>query len=60
VTADQLQKLREVLRHEFKTPRGSEEMPDLKQRSACRSISVLFASADVTTVILIDKRISKQ
>ena len=60
VTPDQLQKLREVWSHEFKMPSGSEVMPDLKQRSACRSISVLFASAAVTTVILIDKRISKQ
>jgi hypothetical protein len=42
VTPFQLQKLSESLRHDARTPLGSWEMPDLKQRRACRSSSVLL------------------
>jgi hypothetical protein len=53
VTPCQSQKLRESLRHDLRTPAGSLEMPDLKQRRACRSSSVLLvACADENIMML--------
>lgn len=53
VTPCQLQKLSESLCHDPRTPSGSLEMPDLKQRRACRSSSVLLlACADVNIIVL--------
>lgn len=40
-------------------PRGSEEMPDLKHRSARQSISDLFACASASIALLKEKRMSK-
>ena len=53
VTPRQPQKL--SLRHDRRTPAGSLEMPDLKQRRACRSSSVLLvACADENMIVLED------
>lgn len=56
VTPCQPQKLSESLRHDPRTPAGSLEMPDLKQRRACRSSSVLLvACADENIIVLEDR-----
>jgi hypothetical protein len=61
VTPCQLQKLRESLCHDPRTPAGSLEMPDLKQRRACRSSSVLLvACADENIDVLEDKTMRVQ
>jgi hypothetical protein len=61
VTPCQLQKLRESFCHDPRTPAGSLEMPDLKQRRACRSSSVLLvACADENTIVLEDKNMRVQ
>jgi hypothetical protein len=57
VTPGQLQKLNEVLSHGFRMPKGSEEMPDLKQRRDSRSTWVLFALA---SAVLVEKRMNQQ
>lgn len=40
-------------------PRGSEEMPDLKHRSARRLISDLFACTSASIALLKEKKMSK-
>ena len=56
VTPRQPQKLSESLRHDPRTRADPLEMPDLKQRRACRSLSdLLLACADVNTTVLEDR-----
>lgn len=60
LTPCQLQKLSESLRHDPRTPAGSLEMPDLKQRRACRSLSeLLLACADESIIVLEDRNMRR-